>query len=113
MSDDPTEEGSADAGSLVDATRSQLEPLLVGVIDSLADDGGTGSFFAAGAFVQDLLERLRSVDGESELLRLFLDVSLISFQDFEVSAAGKRAIDALLVECESIAQTLTTAKPPH
>jgi hypothetical protein len=113
MSDGPTEKGSASALALVDSMRSQLEPLLIGVIDSLADDSGTGSFFAAGAFVQDLLERLRSVTEESELLRLFLDISLINFQDFEFSAAGKRAIDTLLVECESIAKTLTTANPPH
>ena len=102
MTDRPPEEGASDAESLLPTVQSELEPHLLGVIEALADDGGTGSFFTSGAYVQDLLERLRALDGESEMLLLLLDISLIDFQGFEFTDAGRQAVDALLAACASL-----------
>jgi hypothetical protein len=95
------------AATSITAAQSQLDPLLVGVIDALAGNGNAASFFAAGAFVQNLLERLRGLEQEGELPRLFLDISLIGCQGFELSDQAELAVDSLLVACESMALGLT------
>ena len=88
------------------AARAQLTPLLNGVINALATEGDTGSFFAAGAFVQDLQDRLRVLESKAELLRLILDISLIGFQRFELSDPVRQTIDLLKLECETVTQAL-------
>lgn len=94
--------------------------MLAGALDALARDAGSpdaqtegarsmssGSFFAVAEFLNDLLARLQSAESESDLLHLFLDLSLIGFQGFELSGSAATAIDRLLAECEAIALTMT------
>jgi hypothetical protein len=104
--------GASSGGSLVLSARGQLEPLLVALIDALADKGDTASFFAAGGFVQDLLERLRTLETDPELLHLMLDISLISFQGFELSDPASRAVESLLTACDSMTQSMTAGNQP-
>ncbi len=113
MSDCSTTDAPGKPAERLASARVSLEPLLVALIDALADNGDTASFFAAGAFVQDLLERLRVLEQEEELLHLLLDISLISFQGFELSDQASTAVDSLLSTCESMTRTLTAGQPPH
>ena len=83
------------------------------MINALADGGDTGSFFTAGAFVQDLLLRVRKVDGQQALVRLLLDISVIDFQGFELSRSAREAVDVLLAECEAITRTLSAGDQLH
>lgn len=107
MSSCPTNELVPSAETFLAIARERLEPRLIQVIDALAADGDTGSFFTAGAFVQTLLERLRALEEEEnkeqELPVILLDISLIGFQGFELSEPVQRAIDQLLDECERLA----------
>jgi len=116
---------------LIRAARAQLEPLLLAILDALAADAqspasgtaepdagpgamASGTFFAAGEFVQNLLVRLKSLKDEEALLHLLLDISLIGFQGFECSERSAQAIEALLNTCESIAHTMTADdRGPH
>ena len=102
-----------DDAELAANARLALEPLLLRVINALADGGDTGSFFAAGAFVQDLLLRVRKVEEQPELGRLLLDISVIDFQGFELSPSARKAVDALLAECEAITRTLSAGDQLH
>ena len=111
MSNCSTTERPDDA--LIASARAQLDPLLVRVIDALADNGDTASFFAAGAFVQNLLIRLRTLEGEPELLRLLLDISLFNFQGFELSDQARQAVESLLESGETMALTMTAGNEPH
>ena len=101
------------AEALLLSARSQLAPRLTGVINALASEGDTGSFFAAGAFLQDLQNRLRSIESDSELLHLILDISLINYQGFAFSASAQHAINALHDECEKMARTTTARNASH
>jgi hypothetical protein len=106
---------------LIRSARRQLKPLLTGVVDALVDDArqpagtkldnegamASGTFFAAGEFFQNLIDRLETLGNESQLLHLCLDISLVGFQGFNLSERAARAIDRLLAECESIAVVLT------
>ena len=94
------------------SARGQLEPLLVTLIDALADNGDTASFFAAGGFVQALLERLRTLESDPELLHLMLDISLIRFQGFELSDQASRAVESLLTACDSVTHSMTAGTRP-
>lgn len=109
-----------DATALIRSARIQLTPLLGAVLDALAADVqaqgsaasqappmSSGDFFAAAEFLNDLLARLQSVETESELLHLFLDISLLGFQGFEFSTSASAAADRLLQTCETIALTMT------
>ena len=112
MSDSSTTDSLNSGGALVMSARRQIEPLLVEMIDALADNGDTASFFAAGTFVQNLLERLRSLETEPELLHLILDISLIGFQGFELSDQAGRVVESLLTTCESMTHSITAGNPP-
>jgi hypothetical protein len=91
------------AQDLLDATRTQLEPLFRSVIDSLDEDGNA---YPMVFFVERLLE-LRQAETEPALLDLFLQLSTAAFQGFVLSEAQARAIDDLLASCETIALTLS------
>ena len=95
------------------SARTRLAPRLTGVINALANEGDTGSFFAVGAYVQDLQDRLRSIASKRELLHLLLDMALIEFQGFEFSASTQRAVDALRDECEKVARTTSARNTAH
>lgn len=109
MSELPPEPGLERSATLIVAARERLEPRLETLINALAADGDTSAFFAAGAFVQNLLERLRVVGTEAELLRLMLDVSLIEFQGFTFTGPATGAVAALLSDCEALALRMTDA----
>ena len=113
MADWPTNRNQPDNAELVEGARLALEPLLLRVINTLAEGGDTGSFFAAGAFVQDLLVRARKVQEQPDLLLILLDISVIDFQGFELSRSAREAVDTLLTECEAITRTLSEGDPLH
>jgi hypothetical protein len=112
MSDRSTTEGANSGVTRVMSARGRLEPLLVALIDALADNGDTASFFAAGGFVQDLLERLRTLETDPELLHLMLDISLIGFQGFQLSDQASRAVESLLAACDSMTHSMTAGNQP-
>ena len=113
MADCSVEHESQPAAGLVESACRRLEPRLHQVIEALAEGGDTGSFFATGAFVQDLLKRLRKTESESDLLLLLLDISVIGFQGFELTPQAKAGIDSLLAESEAIASALKPGEPLH
>ena len=124
MTDRPENEprtgAGEDAAALIRSAQEQLIPMLTAVLDALAADVqpqepadpeasfmSSGDFFAAAEFLNYLLARLQSAETESELLHLFLDISLIGFRGFEFSTNAAAAVDRLLQACETIALTMT------
>ena len=88
---------------LVENARTQLEPLIVGVLDSLDEQVQVieTSFFTL------LLIQLRQMAEDADLMNLFLELSTTAFQGFVFSESQLRLIDEVLATAEYIAFALT------
>lgn len=93
------------ATAQVEKSRSQIEPPLTRVLDTLAADATDHS--SPRLFFHSLLDRLGAINTEVELLKILFDLSTTPFQSFQLSAETDLAVAQLLAACESITLTLS------
>ena len=89
----------------------QVLPELIGhtekVVTGLKEDALDAAVFFAG-----ILQELRAVESEADLIETFINLSTTAFQGFVMSDEQVRLVDGLLEHAERVAQTFMPADGP-